>query len=150
MNKEQPKHRFLNISAWIHRYRFGLLILISLTFVALLIHYFGWWEAIGILFLKFGLGAKVSGAKSFAHAVVKAGGKKAIALATAGMLTKRHIIDILSKFFAEHSIKRYKKNLTLVMKKIFDEIRHSTPVKKLRAFGSMLLFPSSTFFGQKF
>ena len=139
MNKEQPKHRFLNISAGIYRYRFGLIILLSFAFVALLIHYFGWWEVIGILFLKFGLGAKVAGAKSFAQAIVKAGGKKAIALATAGMLTKRHIIDILSKFFAEHSIKRYKKNLTLVMKKIFEEIKDSSPVKKLRAFGSMLL-----------
>ncbi|RLA77325.1 MAG: hypothetical protein DRG30_00485 [Epsilonproteobacteria bacterium] len=139
MKLEQPKHRSLNISARVYRYQFGLIILISFVFVALLIHYFGWWEVIGILFLKFGLGAKVAGAKSFAQAIVKAGGKKAIALATAGMLTKRHIIDIFSKFFAEHSIKRYKRNLTLVMKRIFEEIKHSSPVKKLRALGSMLL-----------
>jgi hypothetical protein len=82
--------------------------------------------------------------------MIKAGGKKAIAVATAGMLTKRHIIDLISKFFAEHSIKRYKRNLTLVLKKKFDEIKHSTPVKKLRAFGSILLsVPMIYFFWTK-
>lgn len=148
--QQESKHILLGLSAWIHRHRSGLIILISLTFVILLIYYLGWWEMIGILFLKFGLGAKVAGAKTFAHAIVKAGGKKAIAIATAGMLTKRHIIDIISKFFAEHSIRRYKKNLTLVIKQQLDEIRHSTPVKKIKAFGSMLLsIPIFYFFWTK-
>ncbi len=148
--RQANKHMLLDVGAWIHRYRSGLIILISFIIVMLLIHYFGWWEMIGILFLKFGLGAKVAGAKSFTSAIVKAGGKKAIAIATAGMLTKRHIIDIISKFFAEHSIRRYKKNLTLVIKQQFDEIKHSTPIKKLRAFGSMLLsIPIFYFFWTK-
>lgn len=139
MNKERVNHFFISFRAWVFRNRSALVILTSLTLITLFIHFFGWWETLGILFLKFGLGAKVAGAKTFTHAVIKAGGKKAIAIATAGMLTKRHIIDLISKFFAEHSIKRYKRNLTLVTKKKFEEIKHSTPVKKLRAFGSMLL-----------
>lgn len=150
MSKERIDHFFISFRAWSFRYRSALVILISLTLIALLIHFFGWWETLGILFLKFGLGVKVAGAKTFTQAMIKAGGKKAIAVATAGMLTKRHIIDLISKFFAEHSIKRYKRNLTLVMKKKFDEIKHSTPVKKLRAFGSMLLsVPMIYFFWTK-
>ncbi len=150
MSKERAKHFFIGFKAWIFRYRSALVILISLTLIALLIHFFGWWETLGILFLKFGLGAKVAGAKTFTQAMIKAGVKKAIAVTTAGMLTKRHIIDLVSKFFAEHSIKRYKRNLTLVLKKKFDEIKHSTPVKKLRAFGSMLLsVPMIYFFWTK-
>ena len=150
MSKERVNHFFINFRAWIFRYRSALVILASLTLITLLIHFFGWWETLGILFLKFGLGAKVAGAKTFTQAMIKAGGKKAIAVATAGMLTKRHIIDLVSKFFAEHSIKRYKRNLTLVLKKKFDEIKHSTPVKKLRALGSMLLsIPMIYFFWTK-
>ena len=150
MNKERVNHFFISFRAWTFRYRSALVILVSLSLILLLIHFFGWWETLGILFLKFGLGVKVAGAKSFTHAIVKAGGKKAITIATAGMLTKRHIIDHLSKFFAEHSIKRYKRNLSLVLKKKFDEIKHSTPVKKLRAFGSMLLsVPMIYFFWTK-
>ena len=150
MSKERAKHFFISLRAWTFRYRSALVILASLTLIALLIHFFGWWETLGILFLKFGLGAKVAGAKTFTQAMIKAGGKKAIAVATAGMLTKRHIIDLISKFFAEHSIKRYKRNLTLVLKKKFDEIKHSAPVKKLQAFGSMLLsVPMIYFFWTK-
>jgi len=150
MSKEQIKHFLISFKAWIFRHRSALVILASLTLIILLIHFFGWWETLGILFLKFGLGAKVAGAKTFTLAMIRAGGKKAIAIATAGMLTKRHIIDLISKFFAEHSIKRHKRNLTLVLKQKFDEIKHSTPVKKLRAFGSMLLsVPMIYFFWTK-
>jgi hypothetical protein len=111
----------------------------SLVIIISLFYFFGWWETLGILFLKFGLGAKVAGAKTLTHAIIKAGGKKAVVIATAGMLTKRHIIDLLSRFFAEHSINRYKKTLTLVILQKINEIRESTVAKKLKAFGSMLL-----------
>ena len=150
MIKERANHFLIGLRAWVFRYRSTLVILISLGLVTLLIHYFGWWETLGILFLKFGLGAKVAGAKSFTHAIVKAGGKKAITIATAGMLAKRHIIDHLSKFFAKHSVKRYRRNLALVLRKKLDEIKHSTPIKKLKAFGSMLLsVPMIYFFWSK-
>ena len=127
-----------------------LVITTSFLLIFLLIFWLGWWETLGILFLKFGLGAKVAGAKSFTHAIIKAGGKKAIAAATAGMLAKRHIIDLISRFFAEHSIRRYKQNLMLVLARKYKEIRDSTPVKKLKAFGSMLLsIPIVYFFWTK-
>jgi len=149
MKKQEP-HSILAIKAWIHKHIVGLLLLLSLLSIALLIHFFGWWETLGILFLKFGLGAKVAGAKTFTHAIIKAGGKKAIAIATAGMLAKRHIIDIASRFFTEYSVSRYKKNMTLVLKLKIDEIRQSTIAKKLKAFGSMLLsIPMVYFFWTK-
>ncbi len=107
--------------------------------IILTIHFFGWWEAIGILFLKFGLGAKVAGAKSFAHAITKAGGQQAIATATAGMLAKRHIIDLFSKFFSEHSVKKYKKNLIDVFKMKLKELQSSSLAQRVKAFGSTLL-----------
>jgi len=127
-----------------------LIILTTLLLIILLIHYFQWWEVIGILFLKFGLGAKVTGAKTFARAVAKAGGTKAIAVATAGMLTKRHIIDISSKFFAEHSVEKYKKNLIKVFSIKIDEFKKSSLMKKVQA-GIVLLFsiPGVYFFYTK-
>jgi len=139
VSKRQVEHILMTFKAWVHRHIIGLAMSLSLLAITLLIYFFGWWETLGILFLKFGLGAKVAGAKTFTHAVIKAGGKKAIALATAGMLAKRHIIDIISKFFAEHSISRYKNNVALVAKKKFEEIKHSSMIKKIKAFGSMLL-----------
>jgi len=110
-----------------------------LWIIILIIHFLGWWEAIGILFLKFGLGAKVAGAKTFAHAITKAGGQQAIATATAGMLAKRHIIDLFSKFFSEHSVKKYKNNLINVFKMKLKEIQKSSLMQRLKALGSMLL-----------
>ena len=139
MSQERVEQFFIRLRTWTYRHRSALVILVSTGLIFLLIYYLGWWETLGILFLKFGLGAKVAGAKSFTHAIIKAGGKKAIAVATAGMLTKRHIIDMISKFFAEHSVKRYKRNLILVLSRKYDEILHSTLVKKIKAFGSMLL-----------
>lgn len=150
MKNKQETHLLLTIKAWIHKHIVGLLLLLSLLTIAFFIHLFGWWETLGILFLKFGLGAKVAGAKTFTHAIIKAGGKKAIAIATAGMLAKRHIIDIASRFFTEYSISRYKKNMALVLKQKIDEIRQSTLAKKLKAFGSMLLsIPMVYFFWTK-
>lgn len=150
MDKEQIEHYFARLKRWVYRFRSALVITISFAFIFLLVFWLGWWETLGILFLKFGLGAKVAGAKSFTHAIIKAGGKKAIATATAGMLAKRHIIDLVSRFFAEHSVKRYRHNLTLLLRRKYDEIRHSTPVKKIKAFGSMLLsIPLIYFFWTK-
>ena len=142
--------RLIDLKAWIFRYSSGLILLLSIALIISLIYFFGWWETIGILILKFGLGAKVAGAKTFANAIIKAGGKKAIGVATAGMLAKRHIIDIISKFFTEHSVSRYKTNLTLVLKHKFEEIKNSSLVKKLKAIGSMLLsIPMVYFFWTK-
>jgi len=150
MKKKQESHSYLSLKAWIQQHIVALLLLLSLVSILFLIHFFGWWEALGILFLKFGLGAKVAGAKTFTHAIIKAGGKKAIAIATAGMLAKRHMIDLLSRYFAEYSVNRYKKTLTLILKQKIDEIRHSTLIKKLQAFGSMLLsIPMVYFFWTK-
>jgi len=147
---EMNNHSFLTLKSWLHKHLTSILMLLSLATITFLVYLFGWWEMLGILFLKFGLGAKVAGAKTFAHAIIKAGGKKAIVLATAGMLTKRHIIDIISKFFAEHSINRYKKNLILVLKLKIIEIKESSIAKKLKAIGSTLLsIPIVYFFWTK-
>jgi len=100
--------------------------------------------------LKFGLGAKVAGAKTLTHAIVNAGGQKAIAVATTGMLAKRHIIDLFSKFFTAHSVSKYKHNLINVLKIKVNEIKNSSPIKRLKAFGSMLLsIPMIYFFWTK-
>jgi hypothetical protein len=148
--REMNKHSFLTLEAWIHKHLTSILMLLSLAVIVFLVYFFGWWETIGILFLKFGLGAKVAGAKTFTHAIIKAGGKKAIVLATAGMLTKRHIIDLISKFFTKHSIDRYKKNLIIVIKLKIMEIKESSIAKKLKAIGSTLLsIPIVYFFWTK-
>jgi len=148
--RETNNHSLLTLKSWLHKHLTSILMLLSLVTITFLVYFFGWWEMLGILFLKFGLGAKVAGAKTFAHAIIKAGGKKAIVVATAGMLTKRHIIDIVSKFFAEHSIDRYKKNLIVVLKLKIMEIKESSIAKKLKAVGSTLLsIPIVYFFWTK-
>ncbi len=136
--------------SWIQTHKPALIILTSIVLTAAVIHFFGWWEALGLIFLKFGLGANIAGAKTFAHAIIKLGGKKALAFATTGMLAKRHIIDIFSKFFTEHSVNRYKKNLLHVVKKKLDEVLHSPPMQRIRAFGATLLsLPFVYFFWTK-
>lgn len=97
-----------------------------------LFHYLAWWEAIGLLILKFGLGVKVGGAKTFAIAVAKSGGKKALLLTTTGVLLKRHIIDVTTKFFAEHSISRYKSNIFWVLKIWAKDLKNSPPMRKVK------------------
>jgi len=135
---------------WIQAHKPALIILSTIFLIIMIIHFFGWWEALGFIFLKFGLGANIAGAKTFAHAIIKVGGKKALATATVGMLAKRHIIDIFSKFFTEHSVNHYKKNLLNVIKKKLDEILHSPPMQRIRAFGATLLsIPLVYFFWTK-
>jgi hypothetical protein len=135
---------------WIKAHKSFIVILTTLIVSVGLIHYFGWWEALGILFIKFGLGIKVSGAKTFARAVAKAGGKKVLATATAGMLLKRHLIDVVSKFFAEHSISRIKDSAKMVLKLKLKEFKETSFMKKLQAFGAFLLsIPGVYFFWTK-
>ncbi len=140
----------LNLHPWIEAHKPALIIITTILLILGVIHLFAWWEALGLIFLKFGLGANIAGAKTFAHAIIKVGGKKALATATAGMLAKRHIIDIFSKFFTEHSVNRYKKNLLNVIKRKLDELLHSPPMQRIRAFGSTLLsIPLVYFFWTK-
>ncbi len=129
----------IKLHPWIDKHKPALIIFTAAVILILTINFFGLWEAIALLYLKFGLGANIVGAKTFAHAVVKAGGKKAIAAATATMLTKRHLIDLFSKFFTKHSLNRYKKNLIAVFLKKLNELYYSAPMQRVRAFGSMLL-----------
>lgn len=133
--------------------RNNLVLILSLAFVATVIgvfHYLGWWEAIGLVILNFGLGIKVKGATTFAATVAKSGGKKALAMTTAGVLLKRHIIDLTSKFFAEHSVSRYKTNITKLVKIKFNAIKNSTPMQKAKAIGSTLMsIPILYFFWSK-
>jgi hypothetical protein len=135
---------------WIKLNKSILIILIGFSLLFSLIYYFNWWEVIGILFLKFGLGAKVAGAKNFTKAIAKAGGLKIIAMSTATMLTKRHIIDITSKFFIKHSVERYKKNLVHVFKIKWGDFKNSSFMKKVQAaFLFLMSFPLFYFFWTK-
>jgi hypothetical protein len=138
-------------SLWVKAHRSALIILTVIWVTILLIHFFGWWEALGILFIKFGLGLQVAGAKTFARAVAKVGGKKVLATATASMLAKRHLIDVTTKFFTEHSISKFSDNAKRVFKLKWEEFKSTSFVKKLQAFGLLLLsIPGVYFFWTKF
>ena len=130
------------------------LILIIVLFILLLtcviFYYLDWWDAIGLLILNLGLGMKLHGAKTFAMAVAKSGGKKALAMTTAGVIIKRHIIDLMTKFFAEHSVKRYKDNILRIAKLQFEKIKNSSPAQKMKAVvGSVLSIPIVYFIWSK-
>jgi len=111
----------------------GVLGLLALGGVILLIDVMEWWEVIGFAFLNIVLGIKVAGAKTFSSALIKIGGKKALAGATLTVLAKRHLIDRLTKFFTEHSVERYKDNIIRLLKMKIREIRELPLVKKLKA-----------------
>lgn len=135
---------------WSKKNKALLVILISFGVITIATFYFEWWGILGILFIKFGLGVKVGTVKTFAKAVAKAGGKKVIATATVGMLIKRHMIDVASKFFAKHSVGRYKKNLTSYFKLIWKDIKNMPLSKKIQRFGaSILAVPAFYFFWTK-
>lgn len=116
----------------------GIILLFIISIVAT-IHVFNWGTLLGLLALNIGLGVKTKGAVTVAGAVFKAGGKKAIAVSAGGMLFKRHIIDLFSKFFAEHSVNRYKKNVIDIFKMKLKEIQNSTPIQRAKAIGTTLL-----------
>ncbi len=116
-----------------------LLVIIILGTTGLVMHIFNWWTVFWLMILNIGLGVKTKGAVTVAGAVFKAGGKKAIAVSAGGMLFKRHVIDLFGKFFAEHSVTRYKKNILDIMKIKFKEILTSTPIQRAKAVGSTLL-----------
>jgi len=130
---------FENIIIWLENHIVAVLVILGLVFVIGLFKYLHYWDAIGLLVLNLGLGVKLGGAKTFAMGVAKSGGKKALAMTTAGVLLKRHLIDVMSKFFAEHSVGRYKANIVTVFKMKMQDIKDSTPVQKAKAVGSTLL-----------
>ena len=121
-----------SITEFIKKHLTLIMVVLVTTGLVLLFHYLNWWEAIGLIILKFGLGVKVQGAKTFAVAVAKAGGKKALLLTTTGVLLKRHIIDMASKFFAEHSVSRYKDNVIQVLKIKALDLKNSTLGRKIK------------------
>lgn len=149
--KQQALIKKQEANAWSRKNKAFLVVIITLILITIGMSYLDWWEMFGILLLKFGLGAKVAGAKTFAKAVAKAGGKKAIAGATAGMLLKRHLIDVASKFFAEYSVARYKKNLAAYFGLLWSDIKKLTIMQKFKRFGlSILAIPGMYYFWSKF
>lgn len=140
-------------NAFISTIRNNLVLILSLGLVATTIgvfHYLGWWEVIGLVILNFGLGIKVKGATTLAATIAKSGGKKALFMTTGGVLLKRHIIDLSSKFFAEHSVSRYKSNIMKLIKMKINDIKNSTPMQKAKAIGSTLMsIPILYFFWSK-
>jgi len=103
-----------------------VLVISSALAITLVFKYLHWWDAIGLMVLNLGLGIKLHGAKTFAIAVAKSGGKKALAMTTAGVLVKRHLIDVMSKFFAEHSVGRYKDNIKKIFMMKFEDVKNSS------------------------
>ena len=117
-----------------------LLVLFAIIFIIIItIHIFDYWTILGLLALNIGLGVKTKGAVTVAGAIFKAGGKKAIAVSAGGMLFKRHIIDLFGKFFAEHSVVRYKKNSLSIVKMKLGEILNSSLIQRVKAIGTTLL-----------
>jgi len=149
MNANQDT-QFEKAVIWLEEHIVAVLVVLGFVSVIGLFKYLHYWDAIGLLILNLGLGVKLHGAKTFAVAVAKSGGKKALAMTTAGVLLKRHLIDVASKFFAEHSVGRYKDNIVTIAKMKLQDIKDSTPYQKMKALGSTLLsIPVIYFFWTK-
>ncbi len=150
MNTKVKTTNFEKLILWLEEHIVAVLVVLGFVSVIGLFKYLHYWDAIGLLVLNLGLGVKLHGAKTFAVAVSKSGGKKALAMTTAGVLLKRHLIDVASKFFAEHSVGRYKANFITIVKMKLQDIKNSTPFQKMKAVGSTLLsIPVIYFFWTK-
>ncbi len=103
------------------------------------IHYLEYWSLLGVLVMKIGLGMNVKGATVFSHALINVGGKKALLVATSSMLAKRHVIDLMSKYFKDHSIERYKSNINSVAKIKYNMAMKSSGINKIKSIGTLLL-----------
>ena len=124
---------------FITEHRTSIIVLSVIGIIIATIHYSVGWTVLGLLALKFGLGVKVGTAKTFAAGVIKAGGKKALLVTTGGMLLKRHMIDLSTKFFTDHSVTKYKKNIISVFKMKFENIKKSSRMQRAKAIGVTLL-----------
>lgn len=123
----------MKIMGFIQEHIIIISIVLILLFIGVLFHYLNWWEVLGLFILNVGLGIKVKGATTVAATVLKAGGKKAVAMTATGVLFKRHAIDLVSKFLAEHSISRYKANIISLTKIKLKHMRDSKPIQKIKA-----------------
>ena len=117
----------------------SIIVLGVIAIIISVIHFSIGWTVLGLLALKFGLGVKIGTAKTFAAGVVKAGGKKALLFTTSGMLLKRHVIDLSTKFFTDHSVGKYKQNIVSVFKLKFEGIKNSSKMQRAKAIGITLL-----------
>jgi hypothetical protein len=131
-----------------------MLTVISVTVgISILLYIFyvlSWFELLGLFFIKTILGFKIGGVKSFGKALLRIGGKKVLLLSTAGMLLKRHIIDLSSKFFTEHSVQRYSESIKKIAIMQFNKVRYSSLSKKIQGFFALLLsIPLISFFWTK-
>lgn len=122
-----------SIKDFLKRSKIALIILVVLSLIGYIFHLLDWWEVVGLFILKVGLGVKTAGAKSFATAVARSGGKQALMLTTGGVLLKRFIIDSSSKFIAVHSVSRYKKNIVIYLRYQVRRMIHSTIAQKIKA-----------------
>lgn len=117
---------------WTKDHKKGFFGLIAMTTSIFIVYFFEFYESIGLLFIQFGLGIKLTGVKTLAGAILKMGGKKALVYSTIGMLLKRHALDVSSKFFVEHSVSRYKDNLVILMKMKIEDIKRAPLVQKIK------------------
>ena len=122
-----------------NEHKTSILVLVTIVAIIATIHFSVGWTVLGLLALKFGLGVKIGTAKTFAAGVVKAGGKKALLFTTSGMLLKRHVIDLSTKFFTDHSVGKYKQNIVSVFKMKFEGIKNSSKIQRAKAIGVTLL-----------
>ncbi len=131
---------------FLNKHRMLVISLVTVGIILALATWLKWWEVLGLLILKFGLGIKVKGATTVAATIAKSGGKKALLITTTGVLIKRHVIDLGSKFFAEHSIARYKKNIVLLIKYKIKKIMQSSRAQKIKLiFKSISVLPAGYF-----
>ncbi len=108
-------------------------IILAVLLVGVVLHYLQWWEILGLFALKFILGIKVKGAKTLGAAIIKAGGKKAVLFTASSVMIKRHVIDLISKFFVEHSVGRYSISLKKIFHSKYKDIKESKLSKKIQS-----------------
>ena len=108
-------------------------IILAVLLTGVVLHYLQWWEILGLFALKFILGIKVKGAKTLGAAIIKAGGKKAVLFTATSVMIKRHVIDLISKFFVEHSVGRYSISLKKIFQSKYEDIKGSKLSKKIQS-----------------
>lgn len=149
--KDNNKFTINYLKIWLNLYKKVLLIVTVSLLIVILIYIFGYWEILALIFIKFGLGIKLKGITTLAGAMVKIGGKKALVYSTMGMLLKRYLIDVFSKFFIKHSVTRYKNTLIHIIHLKINDVKNASIIKKINAIvGLFLSIPMIYIFWTKF
>ena len=130
--KSKAQVKLIETKSWFLLNKVGVIIFTVTTVVSFTFYFSGYLGAIGMFFMKVGLGINVGAAKTVGAVIAKVGMLK-VTGAVVLMIVKRVLLDKTSKFFIDHGVSRFIKNLLSVLKIKFTEFKNTNIITKIYA-----------------